>query len=113
MATPEQLTAMKEYMVHALNDQGDYETALYLATRLDEGKFRVLSKFDLDDDDEVDAFSLAYQVEVLVADGWAPLCSIHWTRLGLSMDDVLVELASIKAQHEMGIGIDDLDDPID
>jgi hypothetical protein len=63
---------------------------------------RIVAEFDADDDDRPVPGSLAYRVDVLAADGWATLATIHWTRLGLEWADVLFEVRSTLRQHEEG-----------
>jgi len=104
---------LREYIVAALYDQKDADLALRIAAHLDAGRFDVMSRFDLDDDDQPDPKSLTYVVVVEVSDGRAQLCAVHYTRLGVSDDEAVMELQAILAQHGVGIpdDVSELDTP--
>jgi hypothetical protein len=99
---PDQMVALKERMGATLNALGDRDATLaaYVAGLLDGGQFRICSRFGVDTDGEIDAYSLCYLVEVSMAGTWVPFCAPHWSELGLNEDHVLAELADVRAQHE-------------
>jgi hypothetical protein len=94
---------LRYFVAHALNEQPAGRIRDSIAAMLAAGRWRILSNFQLDDDGRPDPLSLAYEVELPCADGWALLCRVHWTLLGLEMADVYDELASTRHQHEQGI----------
>lgn len=105
-ATAGQWTVLARYADEALAGQ-PADVAEYLRRQLLADRFRVLSRFDLDDDGKPDPGSLTYQVDVRVGREWAPLCRVHWTRLpGLGDAEVRQELANMQAQQAMGISVD-------
>jgi hypothetical protein len=63
---------------------------------------RIVAEFDADDDGQPVPDSLSYRLDLLARDGWATLCTIHWSRLGLEWADVLFEVKSTLRQHEEG-----------
>jgi hypothetical protein len=72
---------LRSYLQDALLHQKDKRIALAIALRLDRNQWRAIAQFDVvgDDHDQVDLNSLSYRVEVETSDGWAPLCTVHWT----------------------------------
>lgn len=105
-ATEEQWTVLAQYANEALDGQ-PADIGEYLRGQLLADRFRVLSRFDLDDDGKPDPGSLAYQVDVRVRDQWVPLVRVHWTRLpGIGSAEVEQELANYRAQQEMGISVE-------
>lgn len=103
MATEQQWATLGAYADEALS-RHDPSTADYLRSRLMADECRVIGVFELGPDGEPVAESLSYRLDVRVADGWAPLVKVHWSRFeGLTTEDVATERASVKAQREMGI----------
>jgi len=101
----DQQELLREFMLAALYDQKDADLALRIAAHLDAGRFDVMARYDLDDDGQPDLSSLTYVVELQLSDGHAPLCAVHYTRLGVTDDEAEMELVATLAQH--GIGIPD------
>jgi hypothetical protein len=103
MATPEQWQALREGIVEALHSQDSYEVAVAAATALDAGRYRVVSTFDLDENDRPDPLSCYCRVEVWHNGEWQGLYKAHWTALHLTLDDVFDMAEDVVAQHEMGV----------
>ncbi len=102
-ATPEQCALLCTHITRALEEQDDPEVALAAARRLDAGEFRILSEWGYDESGEIDVYSCRYRVEIhVIGDEWVPLTRVHWTALGVSMDQVLGEAAAVRQQHEEG-----------
>jgi hypothetical protein len=95
---------LRPYLEDALRRQKDDRVALALARKLDRNEYRVIAQFDVagDDQDRVDLDSLAFRVEVVVSDGWAELCTVAWTRLGLEWSDVTAAWDEVRRQHREG-----------
>jgi hypothetical protein len=55
-----------------------------------------------DQHDRVDLDSYSICVEVQVLDGWAELCTVHWTHLGLEWADVEAAYEEVLRQHREG-----------
>jgi hypothetical protein len=81
---------LRPYLEDALLHQKSKRIARAIAQRLDRDQWRAIAQFDVigDDHDQVDLSSLSYRVEVETSDGWAPLCTVHWTQLGQEWADV-------------------------
>lgn len=96
---------LRPYLQDALLHQKDKRTALAIAQRLDRNEWRAIAQFDVigDDLDRVDLSTLSFRVEVLTSDGWADLCTVHWTNLGLEWVDVEAAWQEILRQHREGI----------
>jgi len=90
------------FIIEAVNAQPPH-LHLPIAEHLDAGRYRVLSYLDVDAHDRPDPDSLTFLVEVEVSDGWAGLCSVHHSRLGLTAEDVATEIQSIAWQNGRGI----------
>jgi hypothetical protein len=93
------------YLQDALLHQKDKRTALAIAQRLDRNQWRAIAQFDVvgDDLDRIDLDSFSIRVEVEVSDGWAELCTVHWTQLGMEWSDVTVAWDEVRRQHREGI----------
>jgi hypothetical protein len=100
-ATPEQRALLREHIFDALHHQDDQRVARAAARQLDRGEWRVVSQFDYVDG-EPEVYSLRYVVELRVLDEWEPLTRVHWTALGLTMDQVLYEHQQVLRQREDG-----------
>ncbi len=88
----------------ALNAQEDLEVALAAAHRLDDGRFRVMTSFNVKGDGTIDPASLYYCVEIEDVDGeFIPLCRVHWTRLGLTAQQVIEECRMTMLQNGVGL----------
>jgi hypothetical protein len=96
---------LRPYLKDALLHQKDKRTALAIARKLDRNEWRGIAQFDVvgDDLDKVDLNSLSYRVEIQVSDGWATLCTVHWTQLGLEWSDVTAAWEEVLRQHREGI----------
>jgi hypothetical protein len=90
------------YMRRALESQKDRGTALRIARLLEAGEYRVVGVFRADHLERLDPDSMAYRVDVRCLDGWAELCTIHWTLLGLEWADVMLEVENVQRQHAEG-----------
>lgn len=110
MATQDQWDALRAYVDDAI-EKLNAEVRPTVRALIEEGKYRIASMFDLGADGEMDAYSLSYRFDVLVADGWGSIAKVHWTRLGMTMDDVLREVANLKAQQDMGIQLPEQEPP--
>jgi hypothetical protein len=64
-----------------------------------------------DDHDRVDLDSFSIRVEVQTSDGWADLCTVHWTQLGMEWSDVTAAWDEVLRQHREGIFPDGPNDP--
>jgi hypothetical protein len=95
---------LRPYLEDALREQKDKRTALALARKLDRDQWRAVAQFDVvgDDLDQVDLDSLSFRIDVEVSDGWATLCTVHWTRLGLEWSDVTTAWDEVVRQHREG-----------
>jgi hypothetical protein len=102
---------LRPYLRDALLHQKDKRTALAIAQRLDRNQWRAIAQFDVIGDDQVDLSSLSYRVEVETSDGWAPLCTVHWTQLGQEWADVEAAWEEVQRQHREGIFPDGPNDP--
>ena len=96
---------LRPYIRAALLKQKDKRTALALADRFERNMWRAIARFDVvgDDLDRVDLDSYAIVVEVEASDGWAELCAVHWTNLGLEWSDVTAAYDEVLRQHLEGI----------
>jgi len=96
---------LRPYLEDALLHQKNKRIALAIAQRLDRDQWRAIAQFDVvgDDYDQVDLSSLSYRVEVETSDGWAPLCTVHWTQLGQEWADVEAAWEEMLRQHREGI----------
>jgi hypothetical protein len=96
---------LRPYMEDALREQKDKRTALALALRIDRDLWRAVAQFDVVDDDldRVDLDSYSILVEVEVSDGWAQLCRVHWTNLGMEWSDVTAAWDEVLRQHREGL----------
>ena len=99
------LQRLRPYLQDALLHQKNKRIALAIAQRLDRDQWRAIAQFDVvgDDYDRVDLSSLSYRVEVETSDGWATLCTVHWTHLGQEWADVEAAWEEVKRQHREGI----------
>jgi hypothetical protein len=99
------LQRLRPYLEDALLHQKNKRVALAIAQRLDRNQWRAIAQFDVigDDHDQVDLNSLSYRVEVETSDGWAPLCTVHWTQLGQEWADVEAAWEEVRRQHREGI----------
>jgi hypothetical protein len=104
---------LRPYLQDALLEQKDKRTVLAIARRLDRDEWRAIAQFDVvgDDLDQVDLNSLNFRIDVEVSDGWATLCTIHWSNLGLEWADVEAAWEEVKRQHREGIFPDGPNDP--
>jgi hypothetical protein len=102
---------LRLFIREALHQQKDLRIARAIARKLDDGDYRIIATFALDHHDRLDPGSMTAQVEVLALDGWAELCSIHWTQLGLEWADVMAEVESVHRQHAEGTYPDGPKDP--
>jgi hypothetical protein len=104
---------LRPFLEDALLHQKDKRIALGIAQRLDRDQWRAVVRFDVvgDDYDQVDLSSLSYRVEVETSDGWAQLCTVHWTNLGLEWADVEAAWEEVLRQHREGVFPDGPNDP--
>jgi hypothetical protein len=80
------------------------EIKIKLAKLMDAGQYRLMCHVDVDEDGQPDPNTLTYAVEILVSDGgWATLCTVHHSLLGLPDDEVIAEAESLMWQHGVGI----------
>jgi hypothetical protein len=95
---------LRPYLQDALLEQKDKRTALAIARKLDRDQWRAIAQFDVvgDDLDEVDLNSLNFRIDVEVSDGWATLCTVHWSNLGLEWADVEAAWDEVVRQHREG-----------
>jgi hypothetical protein len=95
---------LREYIVDAIYAQEKAHVRYAAAICMDDpARHRIRSVWDLSaDGTKVDMNSLSYVVEVLVRDGWATLCTIHWTNLGLEWADVQDEFEQNLRQWQDG-----------
>jgi hypothetical protein len=107
------LQRLRPYLQDALLEQKDKRTALAIARKLDRDQWRAIAQFDVvgDDLDQIDLNSLTFRIDVEVSDGWATLCTIPWTNLGLEWADVEEAWEEVKRQHREGIFPDGPNDP--
>jgi hypothetical protein len=97
---------LRPYIRAALLEQKDPRTALALADRFDRNMWRAIAQFDVVGDDldpRVDLDSYSILVEVEASDGWAQLCTVHWTNLGMEWSDVTAAYDEVLRQHREGI----------
>jgi hypothetical protein len=104
---------LRPFLEDALSQQKDKRTALAIAQRLDRDEWRAIARFDVvgDDLDRVNLDSFSIRVEVEVSDGWAELCTVHWTHLGMEWADVEKAWQEVLRQHREGIFPDGPNDP--
>ena len=104
---------LRPYIEGALREQKSKRVALGLARKLDRDEWRAIAQFDVvgDDLDRVDLDSFSIRVEVEVSDGWAELCTVHWTHLGMEWADVEKAWDEVRRQHREGIFPDGPNDP--
>jgi hypothetical protein len=104
---------LRPYLQDALLHQKDKRIALAIAQRLDRNEWRAIAQFDVvgDDFDRVDLNSLSFRVEVSATGGWAKLCTVHWTNLGLEWADVEAAWDEVLRQHREGTFPDGPNDP--
>jgi hypothetical protein len=104
---------LRPYIEAALLEQKSKRVALGLARRLDRDEWRAIAQFDVvgDDLDRVDLDSFSIRVEVEVSDGWAQLCTVHWTNLGMEWADVERAWEEVLRQHREGVFPDGPNDP--
>jgi hypothetical protein len=104
---------LRPYLEDALLHQKSERVAVGLAQRIDRDEWRAIAQFDVvgDDLDRVDLDSFSIRVEVEVSDGWAQLCTVHWTNLGLEWADVERAWEEVLRQHREGIFPDGPNDP--
>jgi hypothetical protein len=104
---------LRPYIEAALLEQKSKRVALGLARKLDRDEWRAIAQFNVvgDDLDRVDLDSFSIRVEVEVSDGWAQLCTVHWTNLGMEWVDVERAWEEVLRQHREGIFPDGPNDP--
>lgn len=104
---------LRPYIEAALLEQKSKRVALGLARKLDRDEWRAIAQFNVvgDDLDRVDLDSFSIRVEVEVSDGWAQLCTVHWTNLGMEWADVEQAWEEVLRQHREGIFPDGPNDP--
>ena len=104
---------LRPYIEAALLEQKNKRVALGLAQRLDRDEWRAIAQFNMvgDDHDRVDLDSFSIRVEVEVSDGWAELCTVHWTNLGMEWADVERAWEEVLRQHREGVFPDGPNDP--
>jgi hypothetical protein len=102
---------LRMFIEDAIRRQSDWLTRVAIARKLKAGHYRVISTFEVDRHDRLIPASMTAQVEILMLDGWAELCSIHWTQLGLEWADVMAEVESLHRQHAEGTYPDGPKDP--
>lgn len=104
---------LRPYIEAALLEQKSKRVALGLARKLDRDEWRAIAQFDVvgDDLDRVDLDSFSIRVEVEVSDGWAQLCTVHWTNLGMEWADVERAWEEVLRQHREGVFPDGPNDP--
>jgi hypothetical protein len=102
---------LRPYLEEALLHQK--RTAQAIAERLDRNMWRAIAQFDVvgDDLDRVDLDSFSIRVEVETSEGWAKLCTVHWTQLGMEWSDVTAAWDEVLRQHREGIFPDGPNDP--
>jgi hypothetical protein len=80
--------------------------AAKLSAMVDADQYRLQTHVDTDADGQVDPNTLTFVVQFPTDDGgWATLCTVHHSLLGLPDDEVTAEAESLMWQH--GIGIPD------
>jgi hypothetical protein len=96
---------LRPYLQDALLHQKNKRVALAIAQRLDRDQWRAIAQFDVvgDDLDQVDLDSFSIRVEVETSDGWADLCTVHWTQLGMEWSDVTAAWIEVLRQHREGV----------
>jgi hypothetical protein len=104
---------LRPYLKDALLRQKDKRTARALADQLDQGEWRAIATFDVVGDqlDQADLNSLTYRIDVAVRDGWAELCTIHWSLVGLEWADVVMTWEDVLRQHREGTNPGGENDP--
>jgi hypothetical protein len=102
---------LRRFILDALHEQPTEQIALAIADQLEAGEYRVVSEFGLDRHDQLDPASLTARVDVWMLDGWATLCWVHWTQLGLEWADVMAEVENVYRQQEEGTYPDGPKDP--
>jgi hypothetical protein len=104
---------LRPYLQDALLHQKNKRIARAIAQRLDRGQWRAIAQFDVvgDEFDQVDLGSLSFRVEVEASGGWAKLCTVHWTDLGLEWADVEAAWEEVLRQHREGTFPDGPNDP--
>jgi hypothetical protein len=96
---------LRPFLEDALLQQKDKRVALAIAQRLDRDQWRAIAQFNVvrDDVDLVDLDSFSIRVDVETSDGWAELCTVHWTHLGMEWSDVTTAWDEVLRQHREGI----------
>jgi hypothetical protein len=96
---------LRPYLRDALLHQKNKRIARAIAQRLDRNQWRAIAQFDVvgDDLDRVDLDSFSIRVEVETSNGWAQLCTVHWTHLGMEWADVEKAWEEVLRQHREGI----------
>jgi len=104
---------LRPYIEAALLEQKSERVAVGLARKLDRNEWRAIAQFNVvgDDHDRVDLDSFSIRVEVEVSDGWAELCTVHWTNLGMEWADVERAWEEVLRQHREGVFPDGPNDP--
>jgi len=104
---------LRPYIEAALLEQKSERVAVGLARKLDRDEWRAIAQFNVvgDDHDRVDLGSFSIRVEVEVSDGWAELCTVHWTNLGMEWADVERAWEEVLRQHREGVFPDGPNDP--
>jgi len=85
---------LREVIVGALQEIGAEQPAigLVVAEQLDRGNWRLMTRADLDADDQPDLATLWYRVEVEWYGGeWVELVAAHWRALGVSEESAREE----------------------
>jgi hypothetical protein len=82
---------LRPYIEAALLEQKSKRVALGLARKLDRDEWRAIAQFNVV--------------------GWAQLCTVHWTNLGMEWADVEQAWEEVLRQHREGIFPDGPNDP--
>jgi len=77
---------------------------LVVAEQLDRGNWRLMTRVDLDPDDQPDVDTLWFRVEVEWYGGeWVELVAAHWRALGASRESATDEARWTLMQHGYGL----------
>ena len=105
---------LREVMVGALQEIGAEQPAigLVVAEQLDRGNWRLMTRADLDADDQPDLATLWYRVDVEWCGEWVELVAAHWRALGVSEESARDEARWTALQNGIGLpddlsGLDD------
>jgi hypothetical protein len=97
---------LNDYVEAAIKAQ-PADIAVMGAEMMDSGRYRLQCHIGFDEEGRADPNTLTYLVQLPIAGGggWATLCRVHHTLLGLPDEEVIAEAESVLWQH--GIGIPD------